>query len=217
MGEGFFEADLKTHLSPSCRSSVFRRGSARSTGPGEAPSTQDVSLTGRSRDGRVGCLESGQGIAFSPFGLRGSPGPWGRGAPGIGRSFVPAGEQAILLGFDLSSGRPNVGHDIDGWIDAGPSEDLLEAVFAVGRDLDPTGTVFNADDHGMGEVLESLPARRMRHQTPGRTVEGFPGLSHLVLEVHVDESGQEEDMAQSVEPLLFFGEISSQQKERSRK
>ena len=97
-----------------------------------------------------------------------------------------------------------MGLGIDRLVEARVVEDLLEPVEVAGRDLDLADSGLEEDNRGHVEMLEDLPARGVRQEPAGRPVKTDAGSSQTILEQHVDESGQKQDMAQGIEACLGF-------------
>ena len=67
-------------------------------------------------------------------------------------------------------------------------------------------SVVDPMDCHMRQLLKDLPGCGLGHHPAGRPVEGFLGLAHLVLDVHVDQGGEKKDHAQGLEPFLLLEE-----------
>ncbi|MDA8150384.1 MAG: hypothetical protein M0041_04500 [Nitrospiraceae bacterium] len=128
------------------------------------------------RTGRV--IGSGQGVAGSSFGVWGAVllGRRRVGGGGCPRRLIRSPER---LG-DLPSLFPDRRDEIDPGIDAGPAQDLIDAVLIALGDLEMPGSVVDPVDANMRQVLEHLPRCGLGHHPSGRPVKGLLGLPHLI-------------------------------------
>ena len=88
-------------------------------------------------------------------------------------------------------------------VDAGPAQDLIEAVSRALGDLEMPGSVADPMDRDMRQVLKhTSPGRGLGHHPPGRPIKGLLGLPNLVLDEHVDQCRQKKNHPQG--GLLFY-------------